>query len=876
MAPPTPPPNRDDSEDRNAAMRRHRQEIQRNLASRGIQSESLSQGLPPPSVMRDMDHLPALEAQTEQLRPTNRAQDLPLEALDAEHEDRLMWVLDTAPILPYLHPPGTTVGPAINADGASNQQPSHALQNNATLAQVVQSPRSAAGSQFTPPQETQQPNQAPTHMPTLRSQPEFYMTGVTAIDTTSQPLPDNAECTICLEPLSDDVVKFIACGHMFHTVCVQSWFDQSALRTGRKRGTCPNCRHELYEPDPRYGHGHGHGPVASPRFVDPRHRHAAPPHTTEPLTVTAAPHRTIESRRATATLTSRQRDPPPPDTPRVPSDQEREARRVQFVADYDARLRAREQQEQQTANARPSVRITRRPHGTPRVWGELMRGYQNPRLDSFERARDMDDTPPTVQSDPPNAAPPRPQPLSQEEVIALLQVRARDHRADLAQESHVRQGASRAMTQATQRATASPRQSETGDRQEDPAELNEHTNADHIPEVVGRPTFMPEHATAPTSTSNDNSAQAHESRATLAARAIAERRPLTEVMGLNNRDVDVGRPAQVHAAPSPFAHLALVPPQDHYLSPEDARRLVSIRSLPVARPDLASRSTNQLRDEQVMLLDRLRAVQTQIGRNLVAAGATAERETTNAQQLNFEQMNLQHDLQTGRARAAQEHASRDDTSSRRPPPIAIPRLADPSVSDLRSSREFPDPRALGMGTTIWSTDYVAPPRDTWGGLIPSGVTNGTHEALERRAPISPESRGNTPTIPMHNRLAFNDDQPPSPAWSTRSETPAEAQPASGGDQTAAPEDTQPVQHPNRDSTAGRFIQVGSLPLRDAPTGPAVFSQPTLPRVHPSQYTAHRRTQGLPATGIQSHAASVARSEPPTEDDTSSSPPAELS
>jgi hypothetical protein len=867
MAPPTPPPNRDDSEDRNDVMRRHRQEIQRNLASRGIQSESLSQGLPPPSVMRDMDHLPALETQTEQLRSTNRAQDLPLEALDAEHEDRLMWVLDTAPTLPYLLPPGTTVGPAVNADGASNQQLSHALQNNATLAPVVQSPRAAAGIQFTPPQETQQTNQAPTYMPTLRSQPEFYMTGVTAIDTTAEPLPDNAECTICLEPLSDDVVKFIACGHMFHTVCVQSWFDQSAPRTGRKRGTCPNCRHELYEPDPRHGHGHG------PRFVDPTHRHAAPPHNTEPLTVTAARHLTIEPRTVNATLTTRQRDPPPPDTPRS-GDQERRTPHEQYVADYDAQLRAYGQQQRQTANGRSTVRITRRPHGTPRGWGELMRGYQNPRLDSFERARDMHDTPPTVQSDPPNAAPPRPQPFYQEEVVALVQARARDRRAeDLAQESHVRQRASRAMTQATQRATASPRQSEAGDRQVDPAESNEHTNADHIPEVVGRPTFMPEHATAPTSTSNDNLTQAHESRATLAARAIAERRPLTEVMGLNNRDVDVGRSAQVLAAPSPFAHLALVPPQDHYLSPEDARRLVSIRNLPVARPDdLASRSTNQLRDEQVMLLDRLRAVQTQIGRNLVAAGATAEHEATNAQRLNFEQMNLQHDLQTGRARAAQEHASRDDTSSRRPSPIAIPRLADPSASDLRSSREFPDPRALGMGTTIWSTDYVAPPRDTWGGLIPSGVTNGT----QGRTPISPESRGNTPTIPMHNRLAFNDDQPPSPAWSTRSETPAEAQPASGGDQTGASEHTQPVQHPNRDSTTGRFIQVGSLPLRDAPTGPAVFSQPTMPRVHPPRYATHWQARGLPATGIQNHAASVARSESPTEDDTSSNPPAELS
>ncbi|KAF1836305.1 hypothetical protein BDW02DRAFT_245577 [Decorospora gaudefroyi] len=88
-------------------------------------------------------------------------------------------------------------------------------------------------------------------MPSLRSQPEFYMTAVTPIDTTAEPLPGNTECTICLERLTTDVVRFRACGHMFHTVCVLSWFDESAPRSGRRRGTCPNCRQELYEPDPR-------------------------------------------------------------------------------------------------------------------------------------------------------------------------------------------------------------------------------------------------------------------------------------------------------------------------------------------------------------------------------------------------------------------------------------------------------------------------------------------------------------------------------------------------------------------------------------------------------------------------------------------------
>ncbi|KAF1945936.1 hypothetical protein EJ02DRAFT_419024 [Clathrospora elynae] len=96
-------------------------------------------------------------------------------------------------------------------------------------------------------------DQPTSNMPSLRSQGEFYMTAVTPVDTTSEPLPDDAECTICLEPLIEDVVRFHACRHMFHTVCVLSWFDESAPRNGRQRGTCPNCRHELYEPDPQFG-----------------------------------------------------------------------------------------------------------------------------------------------------------------------------------------------------------------------------------------------------------------------------------------------------------------------------------------------------------------------------------------------------------------------------------------------------------------------------------------------------------------------------------------------------------------------------------------------------------------------------------------------
>lgn len=90
-----------------------------------------------------------------------------------------------------------------------------------------------------------------TTVSSLRSQGEFFMAGVIPVDTVATPLPKDTDCSVCLEHLSEDVVKITACGHIFHTVCVLGWFDRSAPRDGTKKGTCPNCRTELYEPDER-------------------------------------------------------------------------------------------------------------------------------------------------------------------------------------------------------------------------------------------------------------------------------------------------------------------------------------------------------------------------------------------------------------------------------------------------------------------------------------------------------------------------------------------------------------------------------------------------------------------------------------------------
>lgn len=58
----------------------------------------------------------------------------------------------------------------------------------------------------------------------------------------------NEDCPICKEPLNDDVVQMVACGHSFHCVCILTWFRSSGTDNHLQNRTCPNCRHVLYEP----------------------------------------------------------------------------------------------------------------------------------------------------------------------------------------------------------------------------------------------------------------------------------------------------------------------------------------------------------------------------------------------------------------------------------------------------------------------------------------------------------------------------------------------------------------------------------------------------------------------------------------------------
>jgi hypothetical protein len=74
------------------------------------------------------------------------------------------------------------------------------------------------------------------------------MTGVIPL-----PAQPGSECTTCLEPLADDVVRMARCGHMFHCTCILAWFQSG--NGGRNR--CPNCRALLYTQVARVGEQRG-------------------------------------------------------------------------------------------------------------------------------------------------------------------------------------------------------------------------------------------------------------------------------------------------------------------------------------------------------------------------------------------------------------------------------------------------------------------------------------------------------------------------------------------------------------------------------------------------------------------------------------------
>jgi len=48
----------------------------------------------------------------------------------------------------------------------------------------------------------------------------------------------NNDCSICLEPLTENVATALPCGHRFHKDCIVNWLSRS-------EGKCPNCKQRI-------------------------------------------------------------------------------------------------------------------------------------------------------------------------------------------------------------------------------------------------------------------------------------------------------------------------------------------------------------------------------------------------------------------------------------------------------------------------------------------------------------------------------------------------------------------------------------------------------------------------------------------------------
>jgi hypothetical protein len=81
-------------------------------------------------------------------------------------------------------------------------------------------------------------------VPTLRSQAEFFMTGIAPIDSTP-----GEQCTICWGELDQDVLKILSCKHAFHCNCILPWFHEDNVGGGSNT-KCPTCRTKLYQDTP--------------------------------------------------------------------------------------------------------------------------------------------------------------------------------------------------------------------------------------------------------------------------------------------------------------------------------------------------------------------------------------------------------------------------------------------------------------------------------------------------------------------------------------------------------------------------------------------------------------------------------------------------
>jgi hypothetical protein len=392
-------------------------------------------------------------------------------------------------------------------------------------------------------------------------------------------------------------------------------------------------------------------------------------------------------------------------------------RRRQFTHDFQRHLVEVEQQER----AEQALAVTPQQYITNRrtLQGEPIRVDRRPRAVVLEHMRND----PPAQEDA-DSLPPRTSSLPHGGAIR-------------------RQQASQIMTDAL-RINESPTNSQLGNARAD------SDTPDHVSNVGG-PSGTPSTPLGafgtPTPTVNTQSVQPRESRAILAARAIAQRRSLVLEPDLNNRDADP--PQTVRRSASSSQHTTADGSRDPIWLPDLHGRPRVINPQPELTP--TERAIRGLQQEQSLLLDRLREVQDQLGRHLQAADASGERTTV-----------VRRPIPNHFPRDAQ-----DDLSTGRPPPITIPRFADPAFPDLRSAREFLDRRAMGSGTSIWSADYVN-----------ARERNNKTQAPAQLVPFLSNHSGNRSTAESPARVTNSNEQILSSLVSTYLATSSDQQPAS--------------------------------------------------------------------------------------------------
>ena len=58
------------------------------------------------------------------------------------------------------------------------------------------------------------------------------------------------QCTICVDDIQkgEQCIKITRCEHVYHGICIATWFDAKIKSNAKIKFTCPNCNSNLFPP----------------------------------------------------------------------------------------------------------------------------------------------------------------------------------------------------------------------------------------------------------------------------------------------------------------------------------------------------------------------------------------------------------------------------------------------------------------------------------------------------------------------------------------------------------------------------------------------------------------------------------------------------